>query len=112
MVLGQRELDLRAGDAVDLADRLGDLALERALIGDLLLEGGGAELLLVEQLEAGLRAPPVRPFAASATWALDSLPLTTASAVPLFSARKGRPLSSAAVILPVWAGSRPAWTVV
>ena len=55
-VLGQHELDLRAADAVDLLDRAGDLALERALVVDLLLEVGGAELLLVEQLEAGLRA--------------------------------------------------------
>src|SRR5205823_10176673 len=47
---------LRARDAVDLADGLRDLALERPLVGDLLLERGGAELLLVEQLEAGLRA--------------------------------------------------------
>jgi hypothetical protein len=31
-----------------------DLALERALVGDLLLEVAGAELLLVEELEAGL----------------------------------------------------------
>ena len=36
----------------DAVDRLGDLALERALVGDLLLEVGGAELLLVEELEA------------------------------------------------------------
>ncbi len=41
-----------AGDALDAADRAGDLALQRALVGDLLLEVGGAELLLVEQLEA------------------------------------------------------------
>ena len=55
-VLGQHELDLGAGDAVDLLDRPGDLALQRALVGDLLLEVGRAELLLVEQLEALLRA--------------------------------------------------------
>ena len=54
LVLGEHERDLRARDALDLADRRGDLALERALVGDLLLEVGGAELLLVEQLEAGL----------------------------------------------------------
>ena len=56
VVLGQHELDLRAGDTLDAADRAGDLALQRALVGDLLLEVGGAELLLVEQLEALARA--------------------------------------------------------
>ena len=68
-----------------LADRAGDLALERALVGDLLLEVGGAELLLVEQLEAlaatgveadalsrRARRAPARPGVFS-----------TASAVPL-----------------------------
>ena len=55
-VLGQHELDLRAADAVDLLDGRRDLALERALVGDLLLEVRGAELLLVEQLEALLAA--------------------------------------------------------
>ena len=63
VVLGQRELHLGAGDAVDLPDGLGDLALEGALVGDLLLEGGGAELLLVEELEAGLRAAAGQPLA-------------------------------------------------
>ena len=40
----------------DGAQRAGDLALERALGGELLLELGGAELGLVEQLVARLRA--------------------------------------------------------
>ena len=43
-------------DALDAGERAGDLALERALGGDLLLELGSAELGLVEQFVAGLRA--------------------------------------------------------
>ena len=56
VVLGQHELHLGAGDALDAVDRAGDLALQRALVGDLVLEVGGAELLLVEELEARLGA--------------------------------------------------------
>ena len=56
LVAGQRELHAGAAGAGHAVDRLCDLALEGALVGDLLLEVAGAELLLGhEVLEAGLR---------------------------------------------------------
>ena len=74
-----------AGDALDLPDGLGDLALQRALVGDLLLEVGGAELLLVEQLEARLRAAGGQALAGERDARLGDLAgFSTASAVPLF----------------------------
>ena len=56
LVLGarQHELDLRAGDALDAVDRFLELALQRALVGDLLLEVAFAEVLFFEQREARL----------------------------------------------------------
>ncbi len=73
-----------AADALDVADRAGDLALERALVGDLLLEVGGAELLLVEQLEAlAGAASTLTPAPASATRAWATWLLSTARPVPL-----------------------------
>ena len=58
VVLGQHELDLRVLTP-STRERPGDLTLQRALVGDLLLEVGRAELLLVEELEARLEPPPV-----------------------------------------------------
>jgi hypothetical protein len=84
LVLGQRQADLRAVDALDLADRVRELALERALLGRALLEVAGAELLVGEQLVAGLLAePPPRPPSASAICVCAVMALSTASAVPL-----------------------------
>ena len=56
LLVGEDEVDGGGVDALDLLDRLVELALERALVGDLLLEVRGAELRAVEQLEAGLGA--------------------------------------------------------
>ena len=56
LVLGQRQPHVGAGDALDLADRVRELALERALVGRALLEVAGAELLVLEQLVARLLA--------------------------------------------------------
>ena len=87
VVLGQHELHLRALDAGDGVDGAGDLALERALVRDLLLHLGGAELLAVEQLPAlvgaagGARATRPRRRARPAPAAADAF--STASAVPL-----------------------------
>ena len=53
---GQHELHLRRAHAVDRLDRARDLALERALVLDLLLEVGRAERLGVEELEAVVAA--------------------------------------------------------
>ena len=51
---GHDELDLCAGDPLDVVDRLFELALQRALVGDLLLELAFAEARFFKQLEAGL----------------------------------------------------------
>ena len=48
-LLGHRELDGRGLDAVDRADGLGELALHRALQGDLLLELRGGHAHVVQQ---------------------------------------------------------------
>src|SRR6185295_7555677 len=58
---GQQQVHLGTLDALDLADRARELALERALVGDALREVGHAPRRLVEQLEAG---PAVRRQAA------------------------------------------------
>ena len=64
---------------------LGDLALERALVGDLLLEVGGAELLLSKSSKPGASAaPPEMPCPASAMRALAESAFWTARAVPLY----------------------------
>src|SRR5439155_8027165 len=55
LVVGHGELDGRALDAGHLPDGLGDLALQRALVGDLLLEVAGAELLGVELVPPAAR---------------------------------------------------------
>ena len=83
--VGQHELHLRGADALDLLDRLVELTLERALVGDLLLEVRGAELLLVEQLKAGLRLLPEQARRGQRDRApAPSGRLSTAIAVPLF----------------------------
>ncbi len=51
---GHDELDLRAGDALDVVDRLLELALQRALVGDLLVELAFAEARFFKEREAGL----------------------------------------------------------
>ena len=56
LLVGQHEVHGGGVDALDLLDRLVELTLEGALVGDLLLEVRGAELRAVEQLEAGLGA--------------------------------------------------------
>ncbi len=55
--LGQHELDLRPGDALHAVDRRFELALQRALVGHLLLEVAFAEALFVEQFPARLGVP-------------------------------------------------------
>ncbi len=47
--VGQDELDLGAGDALDVVDRLLELALQGALVGDLLLEVAFAEARFFKQ---------------------------------------------------------------
>ena len=56
VVLRHDDLDRRVRDALDTAEGASDLALQRTLVGDLLLELRGAELGLVEQLVARLIA--------------------------------------------------------
>ena len=51
---GHDELDLRAGDALDVVDRLLELALQRALVGDPLVELAFAEARFFKEREAGL----------------------------------------------------------
>ena len=69
----------------DAAQGASDLALQRTLVGDLLLELRGAELALVEQLVARLGAAARRldALVASAIRACAMEALVTASAVPL-----------------------------
>ena len=106
-------MDLGAPRAVDLGDRVGDRPLEAALVGDLLLLAGGAELLLVEDLEAGLRRAELRPLEASATFADVSLPFCTADRrAAVLQLVRDPGAVSAAVICAVLAGSTPVMIVV
>ena len=82
--VGEDELDLRAGDPLDVVDRLFELALQGALVGDLLLELAFAEARFFKEREAGLGVAeqPGAGESDARAWAV-SLDCT-ASAVPLF----------------------------
>ena len=56
LVLGQRDVHDGLVDALERLEGVGELALERPLVGDLLLELAGGDALLVEQRVAGVLA--------------------------------------------------------